>query len=110
LSNPATLAAIATQVRPAIIFDSKGRILADQGGLQHIATIEVLPGDGSVPKQIIVRPRHFLTVAPLLESLDEAGLNVSADRGKGIEWRLSLSAGGFVESGAVNPRFRLEVL
>ena len=110
LSNPQTLQAIAARVRPAVVFDSKGSIVADQGGLEYLLKIEVLPGDGSVPREIVVTPRTFLPVPPLLESLDEPALNATSERGKGIEWRFTLSGGGYVESGAINPRFRLEIL
>jgi len=110
LADPRVLEAVASRVRPAVIFDSKNSILANQGGLQYINSIEVVPGDGTVPREIRIRPAAFLSVAPLLESLDEPGLNGTASRGEGTEWRPQITGGGYVESGAVNPRFRLEIL
>lgn len=110
LSDPATLRGIATQLRPAIIFDSRNRILADQGGLLFVRSVKAIPGNGSIPTEVVVHPRAFLAVAPLLESLDEPGLNIEAVRGEGLQWRYTLHGGGMFESGAKNPRFRLEIL
>src|SRR5262245_14513731 len=55
LADPLVLRRIAAEVRPALIFDSQNRILADQGGLEYIADIKFTPGtDDKHPATLVI--------------------------------------------------------
>src|SRR6185503_14624595 len=108
LADPLVLRKIAAEVRPALIFDSQNRILADQGGLEYIAEVKFTPGtDDRHPATLVVTPRAFLPVAPLLESLDVEGYQITAERGPGIAWVYTMQSNRFLESGVSVERFRL---
>lgn len=110
INAPQTLQEIASLVRPAVIFDSEGRILADQGGYRYLEEIRYETGSEGQGDVVVVVPHNFLAVAPLLESIDEEGFNLVAERGPGIEWHFRLRDESIYESGVQNPRFRLEIL
>jgi hypothetical protein len=111
LADPALVRRIAAEVRPALIFDSDNRILVDQGALQYVESLhfEFLEG-GDTTAKLVVTPKSFLAVAPLLESLDVEGYDIKVDRGPGVSWVYTLTAVRFFESAVKIERFRLEIL
>src|SRR6059036_3515008 len=56
MSDPTFIRTIASQVRPAVIFDSNGSILADLGGMQYFESITVsFPAIEKQPGEIVLR-------------------------------------------------------
>lgn len=99
-------------VRPSVVFDQKGSILADMGAMAYIDNIEVEIKDGDLVR-VVVSPKVFLGIAPLLECLDgEFGIIV--DKGKKYDWVYELKSIDTIfseSSGRItNYRFRIEVL
>jgi hypothetical protein len=107
---------IAFQVRPSVIFDSNGAILIDQGAMEDIENIEVVPradGQGvlkNFPLKIIVHPKKYLAHAPLLSCIGPVLVVIEPVRGKKFDWEYPL--GNEVSSWVELPsyKFRLELL
>jgi len=61
---------VAVEVRlPFLIFDEDRRYLADTGASEWIQTIKITK-DGRSIKEIIITPKRFLPVPPVIESYD----------------------------------------
>lgn len=109
---------VAQSMRPSVIFDLNGSILSDMGAMQYIEDIKV---DVKKPQRydIIISPKEFLSVAPILECLDEQPKMI-IKRGKKFDWIYELyEPMHIVASGGADPpkgadvvglRFRLEVV
>lgn len=68
VNDPNFIRKIASEIRlPFLIFDEEKRYLYDDGALDIIKTIEIVR-DGRDIKQIIVTPKRFLAVAPIIRS------------------------------------------
>jgi hypothetical protein len=117
LENPAFINKVAKSMRPSVIFDINGSILSDMGAMQYIEDIKV---DVNEPLRydIIVSPKKFLSVAPILECLDEQP-KIIVKRGKKFDWIYELYEPSrlVVESPeppkgveTVGLRFRIEVI
>ena len=105
---------IARKVRPSLVFDEKGSIIADMGAVGLIKNILITEG----PKDsftIVVSPVDFLAIEPVLEPLD-GRYNIQGQRGKKFDWIFNLSriSTYFAEGSALPPRerqrFRLEII
>jgi hypothetical protein len=105
---------VAAEVRPSVIFDNEGRIVADMGGLKYIETIEVLEKEmhypGPVPTKILVRGKQFLAVPPILTSFSGVQVLPQVERGQKFDWIFNLSPGAFAGGPNVEYRFRLEII
>jgi len=103
---------IARQVRPSIIFNSKGSILNDMGGMQYIDNISVEQSDSTRPPKIVFTPQEFMVTAPILESMTPRYYNISAERGNGIDWvyTMDLTVEGKTPYVIPTEKFRLEIL
>lgn len=90
--DPDFLSEVAHRVRPAMVFDSEGRILGDTGGLAFLDGVpEVEPapkGETGYHTKITVRPKGFLASEPIIESLDLGGVSITAKRTKGTAWEV----------------------
>jgi len=110
IKNPEYLRRIASHVRPAIIFNSNGSIINDQGGWQYIEEIKVEPRESShIPKKIIVTPKQILESAPILTAVDPAMFDTKTERGKNLNWvyNLEIKGSNFPMKSC---RFRLEII
>jgi hypothetical protein len=111
ITEPEFIREVVSVFRPALIFDNHERILADQGALKFIQTVKVVSqGEDAVPSEIIVTPKEFLAVAPLLESLDIDETDIEAERGEGLNWIFKLNVQKVIMGNVQTVRFRLEVL
>ena len=111
IRDPRFMAELAYSLRPVVIFDSNNRILADQGALRFIESIKVIRGSSSPGvSSIVVTPKRFLAVAPLLESLDDPALEIKAERGEKLDWVYTLVNKQVFGNELTTNRFRLEVL
>ena len=110
IKNPEYLRKIASHVRLAIIFNSNGSIINDQGGMQYIEKIEITPRTNShIPIKIILTPKQVLKSAPILTAVDPAMFDTKTERGKNSNWVYTLEIKGSnfpMES----CRFRLEII
>lgn len=62
---------VAREVRlPFLIFDEEKSIIVDVGAMNHIDSIEIHKGERQEVSEIIISPKKFMAVAPILESLD----------------------------------------
>ena len=104
---------ISASLHPTVIFDENGSILYDQGAMQIIDKIEINREAGknnSLPAEIIINQKSHLAHAPLLQTLENELIDISATRGVGFEWRYRLDyqmSNGIFDH---KRRFRLEVL
>jgi hypothetical protein len=105
---------LARNVRPSLVIDVKGSIIADMEAASYINNISISEG----PKDsfiIVVSPVNFLAVEPILEPLD-ARYYIQGQRGKKFDWIFNLSAISVElrEDSALPPRekqrFRLEII
>ena len=104
---------IAKEVRPSVIFDSHGSILANQGAMEYLDNIEVITNKPSglllaFPEKIIVKPKQFLAQAPLLTLIDSGPAVVDrVERGEKFDWVYTFDDTEGMGRGYY--RFRLEV-
>ena len=69
-----------------VVFSQNESILVDTGGMQYVERIQVrLDERTGVPQQIIITPKLYLAVAPILESFDHDFV-ITAERGKQFQW------------------------
>lgn len=119
VSDDEFIRSVARNVRPAVIFDSEGSILADQGAMQYISKLDVNKGvEDKKDNQgmtiytmsISLLPKEHLSNPPLLQTIDPAiYFNIDERRGKGLEWIIKVRWQLTTE--AKKPfRFRLEVI
>jgi hypothetical protein len=112
LQEPLFLKKLASQIRlPFLIFDEEKRYLADDGALDIIKNIEIIR-DGRDIKQIIITPKRFLAVAPILESLDPDVQFEDAERGKELDWvyKTNLPETTWGRTKAPKKRFKLQII
>jgi len=110
-NSPEFMRKVASQVRPSVIFDGKGSVVADLGAMQYIAEIKVQIGkDPTYPEKIIVTPTKHLPQAPLLQVVDENSFHIKAERGMKYDWVYTLR--GIVMLGLSDKPalFRLEII
>ena len=112
MSDPTFIRAIASEVRPAVIFDSNGSILADLGGMQCLDSITVsFPDIEKKPGEIIVKPRVLLTFPPEIIGMGGAQVFPVAHRGSGYVWSYNVDGIYLMKENVPRPyRFRLEVI
>ncbi len=117
VSNPKFIREIASNVRPSVIFNSKESILNDMGAMQYINNIAVT----QLPKskytkggfKIIVSPKEYMALSPILSSIDRNEFWIETKRGKKFDWEYVLEWGEMVadtEKKVPPPQFRLEVM
>jgi hypothetical protein len=105
---------LARSVRPSLVFDQNGSIIADMRAVSYINNISISEG----PKDsftIVVSPVDFLAVEPVLEPLD-GRYNIHGQRGKKFDWVFNLSGIStlLLEDSPLSTRekqrFRLEII
>jgi len=97
---------VASNVRPYVIFNTKGTILTDAGGMQYIENIRV---EGEQDLHIVVTPKLLLAHAPLLNCIDEYKYTQNVVRGSKYDWEYNLHL--YMSTGGNEiPRFRLEII
>lgn len=115
ISDESFLLKLASKIRPSIIFDFKGSVLIDQGGMAYIEAIEVIPGKESplFPEKITIRPNRHLNHAPILTTLEADEFIPRIDRGSKFDWVYTLeyvAMWGSAEEERETTRFRLEII
>lgn len=114
INNPDFLKRVAMTVRPSLIFDGKGSIIADMGAASLIDNISVLK-DKKGNFEIIIKPIVFLGAEPALEALD-FNYSITAERGQKFDWVFHLSGISYLITADSPPRpglrerFRLEII
>ena len=111
VNDPVFIGKVATQVRPSVIFNSSGSILADLGGMALIDRIEVSGFPTNLEEKLLVDvfPKQHLAFPPLLESIDGANWFIKTKRGNGYQWSYELS----LETSEQEPkefRLRMEIV
>src|SRR5207245_3499035 len=87
MSDPAFIRQVASQVRPALIFDSNGSILADLGAMQYFDEITVkFPDMDNKPGEIVLKPKILLTYPPDISGIGGIQISPVARRGPGFTW------------------------
>jgi len=88
INNPEFIKKVAGEVRlPFAIFDEKNRILYDNGALEYIDDINVEIDKDENIKQITIKPKKFMSIAPLLESVNFNYEFSDPERYLKISWR-----------------------
>ena len=105
---------VASQVRPSVIFDSRGSILADTGAMQYLEKITVeFDTVGKKPGKVTVRPKQLMPHPPIITGIDGIFYIPQPLRGPGYEWNYelhSMIARGVQEETKTPYRFRLELV
>lgn len=71
LKDPVFIRKMANEVRlPFVIFDEDNSVIVDTGAMTTIAKIAINKKDGKELSEIVITPKQYLAVAPILESLD----------------------------------------
>jgi hypothetical protein len=134
IQNEAFVSSLAKKLRPSLISDGNGSIIADMGACGLIVSISVtndpslktelnnspISDGGSYdnlkqtqfPNRIVVTPKYHMPFAPLLEPLSPAQAFFDTRRGVGHQWIYEIR-GGISYFMMKNPppiRFRLEVI
>lgn len=106
-----TIDKISRAIRPSVIFDNKGVILADLGALEYVKSIELGYNKETpeLPITVEVRCKKFLALPPLLTSLDNYSYIEKAARGKELSWVFELDPMSYT-SDIGHFRFRLEII
>jgi len=103
---------LARSVRPSLVFDEKGSILADMGAVPFVSSISVSKGPKDSLK-ITVSPVEYLGIEPVLEALDDQ-YTIRAERGQKFDWVFHLAGIQtlILESSPKRDRgrFRLEII
>jgi hypothetical protein len=112
INNADFLKKLARSVRPPLVFDEKGSIVADMGAVPFVNNISVSKGPKDSFK-IVVSPVEYLGVEPVLEALDD-NYTIRAERGQKFDWVFHLSGIQtlVLESSPKRDRqrFRLEII
>src|SRR4030042_3709282 len=87
--NADFLKKLARSVRPSLVFDEKGSILADMGAVAFVTNISVSKGPKDSLK-ITVSPVEYLGMEPVLEALDDQ-YTIRAERGQKFDWVFHLA-------------------
>ena len=71
LKDPEFIRMVANEVRlPFVVFDENNSIIIDNGAMNHIEKIKIKKEDRLEVSEIIISPKKYLAVAPILENLD----------------------------------------
>lgn len=112
LQNPDYIHRIASKIRPSLVFDSKGSILADLGGESIISDIQFAYDEKfpTYPTSILITPNTYLQQAPLLTAADDNEYDIRVSRGHLRTWQYSVIPMKYIDRNGELPRFRLEIL
>ena len=89
-------------------------MLVDSGGMQYLEDIKTVHDENRKLKEIIIIPKVHLSIAPILESLDEE-FAVTSKRGKKFQWIYemgsidALALTSSAKHSGIN-RFRIEII
>ena len=87
LKNPEFIRMVAKEVRlPFVIFDEDKSVIVDTGAMNHIDAIAVHKGEGQEVSEVIISPKRFMPVAPILESFDAQIEFENPVRGKNFDF------------------------
>ncbi|HEY5741614.1 MAG TPA: hypothetical protein VIS99_03655 [Terrimicrobiaceae bacterium] len=115
VKDPDFVAEVARRARPALVFDSEGRVLADTGALAFLKDTPRVESAGNQTK-VTIDPRNALPAEPILQALDQGNVSVTVKRGSGISWEIVIAARSIllttedVPSNLAPPRFRIEIV
>ncbi len=112
VDSPETIDKLSKLIRPAVIFDNEGRVLADLGAMEYIESICVTGSLGPTTMDSIrieVECKKFLDLPPLLTLLDTSFGNTTPTRTGKFGWIFELGPMSYSSDDATF-RFRLEVL
>ena len=110
LDSPETIDKLSKLIRPAVIFDNEGRVLADLGAMEYIESIVVTSGIERLPIRIELKCKTFLALPPLLTSLDIYAYEETVSRNGKFGWIFNLKPISYETSETTSYRFRFEVL
>jgi hypothetical protein len=116
ISDEAYMSQLAKRLRPNLVFDASGSVLSDRGALELVEPpkVESIEEGDAEALRVTIRPREFLALPPVLESLDQPAV-ITSERGEGISWIFTIRWKLFItvreSAGQEDPaRFRLEII
>lgn len=69
--DPEFIQMVVDKVRlPFVIFDENNSIIVDSGAMDHIEKILIKKEDRQEVSEIIISPKKYLSIAPIIENLD----------------------------------------
>jgi hypothetical protein len=115
IADPKFVSKVAAEIRmPMLVFDENERTLVDTGALEYIEKISVKKEEKSI-KEILISPKNFLTVAPLITSLSTGTDLYEPERTNIKDWLYKAEESSYIEAQTgggekVPKKFRLEVI
>jgi hypothetical protein len=111
-SGDAFMDKVASRVRPSVVFNQRGSILADMGAMDVIENITLTNYSTALPGTIIITPKRFLAHAPILSTIDPFTLNVLEERGNKFDWiyHIGYVSASWNKDPFSSIRFRLEIV
>jgi hypothetical protein len=102
---------VASRIRPSLIFDGNGSILADMGAGKVIRKIEIKNDEVLTNNyNIVITPIEHLNYPPIIESIDTFVYQQSSKRGTGNTWVYYLKNISSPSQKISTPKFRLEII
>ena len=102
---------VAASLRPTVVFDERGSIIIDQGGMEIIDAIEIKHEEGpGHPLKIIVKPKRYLAHPPFISPLDNEMIDFKPARGERFIWTYDLDYIMTNEEYDGKRRFRMEII
>jgi len=95
IKDPAFMNEIAQRVRPALVFNAEGSVISDSGALQFLEgtpKVELAKRDESLRVAKSPSIPRLRSRSPILESLDISNVSVTAKRGPGLTWKITVIA------------------
>ena len=114
ISDPGFLAKLSDRVRPDLIIDNHGSILVDRGAMEYIDDISVTskadPDFGEFIGKLVITPKKFMALPPLVSAADGSTYAITSKRGVGLKWEFELSY-ALVDAGEKGPHpVRVEII
>lgn len=117
LSKDEIIQKLSQLVKPDMVFDDHGAIIADRGASAFIqdrgihVCIEPAIAKFEAPMEIRIAFVKHLRTAPLLTALDPDGVHIRAKRGEAHDWiyELSYTSLSTLDDSDTSRRYRLEI-
>lgn len=115
INEPEYIQRISEQIRPFVILNWDGVVLADGGALKYIDSLSILDkspwGNCFLPRKILIKPKEFMQNEPIVQCLSPEALSIRIKRIPTISWLVIIDepiVGPMVDS--CDMRFRIELI
>jgi len=116
ISNPILLEKVAKKAQlPFVVFDENNKVIYDMGAYEYLNKLAVHRDEKGVIKEITISPKRFLTVAPIIECINENIDFYEPERASQIDWVIKINKEGPLyieaeESKQIIKKFKLTII